>query len=143
MLQLQPLPIALAISVSLHLGVGLSLLVKVAPAKQPITPNDPVVVFETFVTSRVAVNTAQLEQNKNILLSPYWYHLRTKNKVRSTPLPHPTTRNTVAPIQCLVVPDLVEALKTMRQLPFNNGTLRSKENLNTFHLHPTFKVNAQ
>ena len=70
MLQLQPLPIALAISVSLHLGVGLSLLVKVAPAKQPITPNDRVAVFETFVTSRVAVNTAQLEQNKKYTVEP-------------------------------------------------------------------------
>lgn len=64
MLHRQPLPKALAISVSLHLCVGLSLLVAVTPAKQPVTPNDRVAVFKTYVTSHVAVNAAQLEQKK-------------------------------------------------------------------------------
>jgi hypothetical protein len=60
----RPLHIALAISVSLHLGVGVNMLVTVVQTKQPISQTDRLAVFKTYMTSRVVVNSPQLEQKK-------------------------------------------------------------------------------
>jgi hypothetical protein len=134
----RPLHIALAISVSLHLGVGVNMLVTVVPTKQPISQTDRLAVFKTYMTSRLLVNSPQLEQKK-------------VNAVE-TPLALPQDK-AQAGVDTSTPTDNMEyrrsysmfgrpRLKAMRQPLFSNGTLHFKENLNSLHPHPACKGHA-
>lgn len=73
------LHIALAISVSLHLGVGLTTL---ASVKQPISQTDRLVVFQTYMTSRIVANTPQIERKKINEVAPPFVPLQNKEQVQ-------------------------------------------------------------